>query len=201
MPAAHPSEVDDDTWRWLRGRLWHVTTPHRWGGIYQDRAIRPDIPDAPYEWAFCRLIGAVSLFDMSAGAEGVDEAARDWLAWLSGGADRVRLWIEVDRDAIATRFIAPEELRGRVRRNIETRQFWPPPKFIQHVEAGHVGPIALDALRAVMLTGAPGRFEWCTDLADVAERASRYASAAPPDNGIGARMEAARLAMRARDGS
>jgi hypothetical protein len=137
---------------------------------------------------------------MSASAAGVDEAAKDWLAWLSGGNDRVRLWIEVDRDAIAARFIAPVELRARYRRNVETQDFWPPPKFIQHVEAGHFGAIALDNLRGVMLTDALSRFEWCTDLVDVAEQATRFATAAPPDDGMGARMDAARRARLAREG-
>lgn len=195
MLEAFPLEVAEDAWRWLRGRLWHVTTQAGWAGICADHAIRPDLPDAPYKWAFCRLIGAVSLFDMSAPAEGVDEAAKGWLAWLSGGDDRVRLWIEVDRDAVAEELIAPEKLRCRFRRNMETREFWPPPKFIQYVEAGHVGPIQLDALLGVMLVSAPGRFEWCGELQSVTEQAVQFAATAPPDNGIGARMYAARARL------
>jgi hypothetical protein len=139
------------------------------------------------------------LFDMSAPAEGVNEAAKDWQAWLSGDRDRVRLWIEVDRSVVASQFVGPEDLRRRYRRNMETREFWPPPKFIQYVEAGHIGPVPLDAASGVMFADAPGRFEWCGDLRAVAEGAARFAANAPPNDGIAARMEAARRSRLERE--
>lgn len=196
MLEARPLGVEEKTWRWLGGRLWHVTTSCRWDGIYSERVIRADLPDAPYQRGLCRLFGAISLFDMSGAAEGIEEAAKDWMPWLSGDGEPVRLWIEVDRDAVAERFITPEDLRCRFRLNMETRDFWPCPKYIQNVEAGHSGSIPLDALRGVMLTDGPNRFEWCGVIEGVAEAAARFASAAPPDLGIAARMEAARLARR-----
>jgi hypothetical protein len=194
MKEAGPSNVSAVDWEWLHGRLWHATTLRGWAGICADRTIRPDLAEAAYKSALCRLIGAVSLFDFSGPIDGIDEAARDWQAWLCGRDDRVRIWIEISRPKTATSVIGPEDLRERYRRNLETREFQPAPRFIQFVEAGHHGPVPFDCFTGVMLSDHPRQPRWCEDLASVSERAATFVRAAPPLSDFGARMLAARRA-------
>lgn len=174
-----PSDLPSEVWERLRGRLWHVTTTEGWRGICSAGAIHAREADQPcYTRGYCRLIGAVSLFDLAVPLAAVEEASRDWLSWLSGREDRVRLWLELDRVALGARLIDPATLRAQYRNT--TLRPWP--LIIAGVEAAHTGPVPFSAITGVTLFDGRTRHSRCSSLARVLTEAKAFAAQAPPSN-------------------
>jgi hypothetical protein len=170
-----PSEMSPETWAQLAGRLWHATTLEAWRAILADGAIHVGAGPGGYANGFCRLSGAVSLFDMSAPAGDIDAAARNWLPWLSGEAPRVRLWIEINRAGLGDRFIDPVELRRRWK---ET-DLRPRPKIIAGVEGAHVGALPIATVLGVTLFDGRSRFRRCVGVKSTEGEAEAFAAEAP----------------------
>lgn len=140
----------------LDGRLWHATDLLGWKGIRADGAIRPDAR-VNYPNAFCRSIGAVSLFDLS--QPDASPPAAHWSQWLgSPSEDKVRLWLEVDREQVRGQLLDPDETLKRWRTALDEHST--SLRLIGGIEAAHVGEIPLvHVVRVLRIQGGRWQIE------------------------------------------
>lgn len=121
----------------MKGRLWHATSPEALRSILRQAMIRPDA--APiYPNGFCRTIGAVSLFDLT--NTEVPPGASHWSQWFRGPGE-TSYWLEIDRASVANALLSPVELLAR---------WCGRTRIIAGVEAGHLGPIPLEHVSAIL---------------------------------------------------
>ncbi len=149
----------------LHGRLWHTTRPDRVPAIIETGALmaEPDIPNSeryctgagPKGYPFVRSIGGVSLFDFyEFDAEAYSDQFRvcSWATFVPhhdtwGGA----AWIEIDREAVSTSFVAGDEVVRRWKQGYLGRNVMP------YIEAAFIGDLPVSAFRAAFLTWDRGR--------------------------------------------
>ncbi|MGA9899735.1 MAG: hypothetical protein WBQ09_16670 [Terriglobales bacterium] len=144
----------------LDGGLWHSTHPGRFKAILRSGAVLPEPPIAnPDGWvtlsgesyrSFARNLGGVSLFDfyqfdpksyqercpMSSWDEFVPYREK----W--GGA----VWIEIDRQQIASQFISGDALVERWKSEKAYEH-----NFMPYIEAVHLGPVPRAAFKRAFL--------------------------------------------------
>jgi hypothetical protein len=111
----------------LRGGLWHTTHPDRFKGIVLSKAIlsEPDIPEKK-RWntsrgkdyyPYVRTIGGVSLFDFDEFNPDQYQDEYPLSTWHQFIPYRSRwksaVWIEIDREQIASHFVSGAELIHR----------------------------------------------------------------------------------------
>lgn len=144
----------------LYGRLWHTTHPDRFSKIMEDRYIlpNPSIPDnerwitsqGPEGYSFVRTLNGVSLFDFNNFDERSYFEEYPFSSWqefvpyrkLWGQA----IWIEINRDMIADKFISGKELLLKwkhlgCRRNT----------FMPIIETAYIGSIPSSAFSRVLI--------------------------------------------------
>jgi hypothetical protein len=144
----------------LHGRLWHTTHPHRFKAILNSGAIlpAPDLLDnerwktsqGKDSYSYVRFLGGVSLFDFDQfDPESYSEKypSCSWayfvphhLAW--GCA----VWIEIDREQIAIRFISGANLLAKQKAEQAFRH-----AIMPHIEAAHLGLIPVAAFKQAFL--------------------------------------------------
>lgn len=142
-----PEWISEKLLALLDGRLWHAADEAGWAGIWRDGAIRHDGP-ARFPNAFCRSIGAVSLFDLAQPDAAIPQAATHWSAWLGLHDDAPRYWLEVDREAAGSAILSPSDVLGRWR--VALMEQRPELRLISGIEAGHLGPVPLSNVRRVL---------------------------------------------------
>jgi hypothetical protein len=133
-------DLPEPLWSELDGRLWHATDHHGLSGILSDRAIR-EVGNR-YTHSVCRALGCISLFDF--GPDALDQNEEDllnWYGWLgSEHKGRCAIWLEIDRGLARDHLIGPTSLI-QIKRDQKIVGI-----FFYGVEAGHRGPIAIDAV-------------------------------------------------------
>ena len=138
----------------LQGRLWHTTHPDRYQQILKSGAILPNplIPDndrwktsrGPHYFPYVRTLGAVSLFDF----DGFDPASYSTNYPISSWREFVpyrrtwgaSVWIEIDRHAVADKFMTAEQLRNRLSQENAHRH-----TLMPKIEVAYLGPIPISA--------------------------------------------------------
>ena len=148
----------------LANGLWHTTHPSRLISILSSGLkSEPDVPDSerwkasrgPTYYSFVRKIGGVSLFDFTNFDPEAYSRSHPMSTWLTfvpnrpdwGGA----AWIEIDRHAIAERFVSADDL---VRR-------WDDGAHYQHtimprIECACIGDVPVSAFRSAFITWSNG---------------------------------------------
>ena len=144
----------------LVGGLWHTTHPDRFTKILESGGIspEPDIPekdrwgtrDGKEGYSYVRFIGGVSLFDLHEfEPESYTEQfpSSSWsyfipchLMWDSA------VWIEIDRNRVASQIISPTELKNR----------WESEKAFRHrrmpgIEAAYIGVLPRTAFKRAFM--------------------------------------------------
>jgi hypothetical protein len=135
--------LNDALWAELDGRLWHATSPAGLEGILTSGEIR--ITSRRYAGSLCLSLNGVCLFDFGPSAAVVERQLNNWYGWFGQQQNcRVSAWLEIDRDAVrlALRDAGQIRVLGRTT---------PGRLYIPGVEACHVGPVPMEALRSVLL--------------------------------------------------
>ena len=151
----------------LQGRLWHTTPPDRFKRIVELGAILPIHPDNPNPdgWktpsgdpyrSYAHTLGAVSLFDFD---QFDPEAYREKCplsTWETFVPFREKwgssVWIEIDREKVAPKFISGPEL---IRRNHADGAYRY--SIMPYIEAAHVGPLPKFAFLRAFIVGKDER--------------------------------------------
>ena len=144
----------------LYGRLWHTTHPDRFNSILISGAIlpEPDIPDAD-RWKtsrgrefypYVRTIGGVSLFDFDQfDAESYAQKCpvSTWRAFIPYRTDwGSAVWIEIDRERVASQLIAGSDLVARWKSDNAYRH-----TIMPYIEVAHLGPLPRAAFKRAFL--------------------------------------------------
>jgi hypothetical protein len=146
--------------RRIRGRLWHTTHPDRFKNILQTEAIlpEPNLPDTdrwktaqgPEFYPYVRTLGGVSLFDFAkfhAGRYSKKCSNSSWWEFVPYQSHwGASVWIEIDRELTAPKFISGTDLLARW----NTEKKWQH-SIMPYIEAAHVGPLPRAAFRGAFL--------------------------------------------------
>lgn len=148
----------------LLGHVWHTTSLRLYDLILQSGSIlpNPDLPDSerwktsrgPEYYPYVRVLGGVSLFDFR-GFEPIMYSDRypmsSWREFVpyrrsQGGA----VWMQIDTDSLGSAFLDGQALKAR---QIQDKAYQH--TLMPAIEAAHVGPLPLSAVRRVFQVG-PG---------------------------------------------
>ncbi len=158
----------------LNGGLWHTTRPDLFATIMSSGGLtaEPEIPDGerwktsrgPDYYPFVRTIGGVSLFDFrefDPDAYARSHPMSNWTTFVPhveswGGA----VWIEIDSDMIAERFVSGGELVRRWDEGGHHRH-----TIMPRIEAAAIGEVPVAAFSSAFLTWNQGREIRAIDLA------------------------------------
>lgn len=144
----------------LLGGLWHSTHPDRFEMILRTGAIlpEPDIPNSerwstfqgPKHYPYVRTLGGVSLFDFEgfdADVYGQKYPMSSWFNFVPYRREwRCSVWIEIDRERVASQFISAADLFTR--QNAEGAHLH---KRMPQIEAAHLGPLPRAAFKRAFL--------------------------------------------------
>ncbi|SFU15542.1 hypothetical protein SAMN05444141_11146 [Pseudovibrio denitrificans] len=155
----------DDLLKVLKDGLWHTTSMKRFWAIMEKKAIlpEPDIPDreryntgnGKKNYPFVRSLGGISLFDFSDfDPEKYSEnyPMSSWYNFVPYPRSRnLAVWIEINRQHASPNLISTTELMDR----------WNNEKayghnVMPHIEAGHIGPISIDAFKRAFSVSPDG---------------------------------------------
>ena len=146
----------------FRGHLWHTTHPDRFQKILEAGAILPNppIPDddrwktsrGPHYYPYVRTLGGVSLFDF----EDFDPVRystgypmSSWRAFVPYSRQwGISVWIEIDRQLIADKFVTGKQLVERWNREKAHAH-----TIMPEIEAAYFGPVRLSAFRRALVCG------------------------------------------------
>jgi hypothetical protein len=151
--------------KYLCGALWHSTHPERFLGILRDGAIlpEPNIPDAE-RWKtgggkeyypYVRVIGGVCLFDFNGFDPDTYQKSYPVSTWREFVPIRkdwgASVWIEIERDAVASGLVGPRELLEK----------WRGEKAYKHtimpmIEAAFVGRLVKDHFKRALFVFEDG---------------------------------------------
>ena len=154
-----PDDLAEAVWDALVHRLWHATSIEGLSAILNEGCIRTVEENVGTKYSVAPLMldrGWVSLFDFgpTAGPASLLKAQyRNWGGWLSGRyEDKAMIWLELDRDLTVDAVVPAGEVRKIAAANRSA-------KVISGVEAGHQGPVPLEALRGALIFYSRERFE------------------------------------------
>lgn len=145
-----PRHFPLDLWQTLCGKLWHATGIKQIEQIIADGFIRPNAP-AKYEWAFCRQIGAVSLFDFAVDPSIIFQEPVNWYDRLGHGMEGpIAVWLEINPMGCPNRIPTPAETITWHRDDRVANPLHPGKKIIAHLEVCHQGAIPVSALQGAV---------------------------------------------------
>lgn len=140
----------------LRGGLWHTTHRDRYASILADGSILPEpgLPDSDRWkasegrefWTYVRILGGVSLFDMSQfdpETYSQEYPLCSWTEFIPFRNDwEHAVWIEIDRAAVANSVILASDLLSRWKKEEACRH-----TIMPGLEAAHLGPLPITAFK------------------------------------------------------
>lgn len=153
MRPGAPQGIDLTLLHALDGGLWHATDEAGFAGISEDQQIRPDAR-AGHTNAFCRSIGAVSLFDLARPDTAFPSSAAHWSLWLTPFSGGAAYWFEIDRRAAVHHVLSPEATLARW--NVALEAGDPNLRIISGIEAAHMGAIPLSCVCRCLLINEMG---------------------------------------------